>query len=319
MSTTSFDVNYSFPELVSKYLKWAESQRHNTLVAKTQELYEAIQGASWNSPWSVYKSIPQERLYRLFVDQNRWPKEGAAETPDVFENEEGYMSGMMSAFIRVMGDQCPLSAELLKQYHDEAVGRVRTQRGESIEGSYRKTRSPDERSIERFNLKWGETISESGFRELQAKYSTDSAGYFVPVEDSEPQSIFYLAGMVNPKRTVTRELSIQLQSPNIPISELVDRLIQMYNLRPNQTEKDKVRAMIQLVQDLDQIHPFYDGNIRTFAVLLLNRLLISERMDPCCFTDPNCIDCLSVEELVDKLREGQEHFRSLQKCVLGGS
>jgi hypothetical protein len=66
------------------------------------------------------------------------------------------------------------------------------------------------------------------------------------------------------------------------------------------------------VQNLDQIHLFNDGNIRTFALLLLQRLLIDNGFSPTCLDDPNCIDCLSINEIVARVEQGWEHFKSLK-------
>ncbi len=75
-------------------------------------------------------------------------------------------------------------------------------------------------------------------------------------------------------------------------------------------EDDKLKAIILLCQDLDQLHVFVDGNIRTAGILLLNKLLLDNNFSPCCLKDPNCLDCLSIDELVEKVKEGQELFSS---------
>jgi hypothetical protein len=67
-----------------------------------------------------------------------------------------------------------------------------------------------------------------------------------------------------------------------------------------------------LMQDEDQIHPGYDGNIRSFAILLSHILLADDpHMIPPSFTDPNCVDCLSIAELREKFSQGQHNFISL--------
>ena len=74
----------------------------------------------------------------------------------------------------------------------------------------------------------------------------------------------------------------------------------------------KIKSILRFVQNLDQIHPFYDGNIRTFSVLLIQKLLIDQGITPVCFDDPNCVDCLSIDEILGHFRKGQSNFLSLK-------
>jgi hypothetical protein len=86
----------------------------------------------------------------------------------------------------------------------------------------------------------------------------------------------------------------------------IDHLIELYN-RSGKTTRDK----LLLMQNLDQIHPFYDANIRTFVILLSHLLFSGENDIPPCFDDPNCFDCLSLDELEALTEKGKENFRTL--------
>lgn len=96
------------------------------------------------------------------------------------------------------------------------------------------------------------------------------------------------------------------------LPKAVDHFINLYKIADKSNEDNKLKAIARLVQDLDQLHPFYDGNIRTFGVLLMNKLLLDEGLSPCCLIDPNCLDGLSERELVEKIKEGQRQFQTLQ-------
>ena len=63
-------------------------------------------------------------------------------------------------------------------------------------------------------------------------------------------------------------------------------------------------AIATLCQDLDQLHLFVDGNIRTIGIFLLNKLLYDNGLPPCTMKDVNTLDCLSTSELIDKIKRG---------------
>jgi prophage maintenance system killer protein len=84
-----------------------------------------------------------------------------------------------------------------------------------------------------------------------------------------------------------------------------------YEALPKTNEEEKLIAIATLCQDLDQMHVFVDGNIRTTGILVLNKLLLQQRLSPSVLEDVNCLDCLSVAEIVEKIREGQAYFQAL--------
>ena len=73
-------------------------------------------------------------------------------------------------------------------------------------------------------------------------------------------------------------------------------------------EHAKVTAFADLVQQINQLHPFSDANIRTCYVLL-NKLLFDHHMKLCIFSNPNRLDCCDLEEIVSSIYEGQEVFK----------
>ena len=76
------------------------------------------------------------------------------------------------------------------------------------------------------------------------------------------------------------------------------------------SERDqKLAAAVECCQNLDQLHAFADGNVRT-ATLVLNKFLIELGEDPCIFDNPNVLDLKSIRELVQYTREGQERFKA---------
>lgn len=72
--------------------------------------------------------------------------------------------------------------------------------------------------------------------------------------------------------------------------------------------REKITAIVELVQELEQRHPFSDGNCRTNN-MFLNYLLLRENIYPTIIPDPNMLDAYSVPELVAAVIDGQRYFQ----------
>lgn len=70
----------------------------------------------------------------------------------------------------------------------------------------------------------------------------------------------------------------------------------------------KLQAIAMCCQDLEQLHPFPDGNARTIGVLVLNKLLLEQGLPPAALEDANRLDAFSVAEVVQEIRTGQGRF-----------
>jgi len=74
----------------------------------------------------------------------------------------------------------------------------------------------------------------------------------------------------------------------------------------------KLELIIRTCQDLDQAHVFADGNIRTIAFLVMNKMLIENDLNPTCMYDPNVLDCTDIKTLIEHVKTGQAYFLSLK-------
>ncbi|MBF0206774.1 MAG: Fic family protein [Oligoflexia bacterium] len=66
----------------------------------------------------------------------------------------------------------------------------------------------------------------------------------------------------------------------------------------------QLRVIVDHVQRLEQLHPFNDANLRTFAVILLDRLLMQHGFPPVTLENPNVFDLHSVDELIEVVKGG---------------
>ena len=74
------------------------------------------------------------------------------------------------------------------------------------------------------------------------------------------------------------------------------------------SDDDKLSAIVTFCQSLDQVHLFKDGNIRTVGMFTLNKLLYDNNLPFCSLNDVNVFDCLSIQELINAVKEGQAYF-----------
>lgn len=71
---------------------------------------------------------------------------------------------------------------------------------------------------------------------------------------------------------------------------------------------NKLFIIVKYIQRFEQLHPFFDGNGRTFINVLLNTLLISNHFYPAIFFEPNVFDLYSITQLVNVVIEGMWLF-----------
>ena len=73
----------------------------------------------------------------------------------------------------------------------------------------------------------------------------------------------------------------------------------------------RLENIVTMIQKLERLHPFSDGNCRTFCMLLLNRELIRNKLPPCLLTNPNDFDGLSQSEMINEVLAGQNRYFAL--------
>ena len=86
-------------------------------------------------------------------------------------------------------------------------------------------------------------------------------------------------------------------------------------LQRAKNENEALEAMVSFCQNLEQIHLFADGNVRTIGIFLLNKCLVMNGFRPTSLNDVNCLDCFSIDEIIQEIRKGQLYFDSI---VRGG-
>lgn len=89
------------------------------------------------------------------------------------------------------------------------------------------------------------------------------------------------------------------------------------NIKLTKHEDQVLKIIAETIQYATRLHPFRDGNNRTFVNCLLNRLLIENGLPPALFFEPNVFEFHTPQELVEIIKNGQDAFN---KCIdLGAS
>jgi len=97
------------------------------------------------------------------------------------------------------------------------------------------------------------------------------------------------------------------------IDEYKAETIKADGLPDHEKSDAKVLAAIDLCQKLKRLHPFRDGNMRTFSTLLLNYLLAQQGESLTAIEDRKKLDGYSRREVLALVRKGQERVRALEQ------
>lgn len=108
-----------------------------------------------------------------------------------------------------------------------------------------------------------------------------------------------------------KQLSTQAL-PDYTVRDQVQDWMDAYNNDINHADTDekKLAVIVQHIQWLNQIHPFYDGNVRT-CYILLNKLLSDHQLSLCILLNPNQFDACDLAELIRMVKIGQALYQRL--------
>jgi hypothetical protein len=96
------------------------------------------------------------------------------------------------------------------------------------------------------------------------------------------------------------------------VPELLEGIVTSYNeeIKRAQTSDEKLRVIVKHVQDIEQLHPFQDGNLRT-CILLLQRLLIQNGFLPVMLEEPNIFDAYDLDTLIEEVKIGMQNTQTI--------
>jgi hypothetical protein len=211
----------------------------------------------------------------------------------LFDNEPGYLHATAQAWQSAMGSiDEPITSEAIMTLNALATGH----------GSA-KTK-PYATSSRSFGMQSGRTFSPDGEAEVR-QYVSDSAILFQTLGAHMIQSL--------KEAPFSDDLQLEcLASLKSNHDVVVKHHLSAYRNatgpgsgKGTQLPAEKLAyASIDLAQKLERLHPFEDGNCRTFTILL-NKLLVGHGLRISMMDNPNKLDGFSRAEVFQLLSEGQ--------------
>ncbi len=332
-------LNLSFEELHGHHLYTIGMACEND---KMNELEQQIVLKLSKICTSKFSHITPQNLYHLTQMERKYIAGGKFAFDAI---EPGYYLGVLQGWSFMLDcvlNNHELTPDLILKLHDSCVDGLRTEDyPDGVPLGFRTYQDGGEA----FYLEKGQTVSKKGLKELNERYRkrkyTDSVG----------DDVYLFKGiMFNPKSTIQLNPSQKIDiHPNkqYKCSSSNDNLqktiksstksyfaitnvntLPMIKLKPARTVSLRIiiqklidqfnvsdkslSDIVELIQSLDQAHPFVDGNIRTFGMLLLNMLLLNQGFLPSVMDDVNRFDCLSINELTEYINEGQKYFQNIK-------
>ena len=280
--------------------------RHG-ISAVEPELHDAMGKSRHPSGRHVFDQFDKRQAWRLLMDGKHHDTRGKYG----FENEQGYMSAMMAAFTFMLGQiGTKMDEHLYEALHDRAVMGVLTRSGNPMGRGYR----------DRWWAGVGfgldpENWSAEGAAELHDRWKKDAPIRRAVDKDTNKmvgpevrEKVMLLKGLYKSQcQGLVRDV---LETYYTRIAAIKKHYAKPQNRSRRTTDKpdEILTAIVRLAQDLDQMHLFFDGNIRTVAFLVLNKLLIDNEMKPAILDEPNVFDMKSTAELVAAVKAGQAEF-----------
>lgn len=230
--------------------------------------------------------VRPEDAWRLLMDADAQ----AARGPFGFENEPGYMAAMMRALKHMLDtlDE-PFTADLFEKLHQVAVTNVQSRSNEPFDHGFRSTMTTVS-----FGGLLGKTFTINGLGQLD-RASSGWEDWFAVERADEKVLLKHLA---KSRDEVVKRVSTIIDTYNRAILEA-------------DSDEKKLQIILTCCQDLELAHTFSDGNLRTVAFLVLNRLLLLNDLNPTLLDDPNKIDGHTVQELIPLVQEGQTRVRDV--------
>lgn len=276
-------------------------------------------------------TILQEQAWMLAVDGKLYSQEKG---PEGFEaREPGSIQGILTGLLmslQTLGKQ--LTPTEIKKIHEACMKNIKSQN----------PCQPGEFRINPVAFEVLATwVSESGLQHLLRNMDETARLILVSevMQNNVPVRISALSSKKNLKLAVRPENAIkpnidqkslseiaqELQKENItlvyqpPAAENINK--ELVAIIDNYYEKIKCTAdseqivliIAETIQAYTRLHPFRDGNNRTFVNILLNRLLIENGLKPAIFSEPNVFEFQTPQELTEVINKAQQQFEAIVK------
>jgi hypothetical protein len=209
--------------------------------------------------------------------------------------------------------------KIIKKFHYKVI--------EGVSGDIIRDNEMEEKSVFRFRN------NQYAKFDILSKESKSAAYNISPEGQLETQNRlliltkqfpFYLPVMTYQQKNCKSFVSVidsnKLEVEN-KIEEIMSFLLEEYfeNAKKTTDPLSKLKLIISLIRDLEQLHPFNDANCRTLCILYFNHLLLLNGFPPSILPNANRFDGCSIDELLSDTIEGMENtFNILQGKAIAG-
>lgn len=276
------------------------------------------------SALTYLKIFDKTQLFRFFVDGRLQSKYLGWRG---YENKEpGSTRSMMNGF-SLMIDRFDLSRGLSTRYlvdlHRACMFGVKTSNMKSSPGDLRylnsgmplfKKTTTLANIKELLLLRWRDdtvVFNTHGFEKIAPKLNADELYTFLKKEGRlnyrpwYPNLTLDMQNAIKGKVTL-REFYEVKSYVQMKLAERMDCIVATFNTKifDAKSSEEKLYLFSKIVRDLELLHPFPDGNCRTFAGVLLNHLLLFHGFPPAILSNPNLDGELSYKEFVEEIKTG---------------
>lgn len=276
-----------------------------------------------------YAKLFADEIWRFYIDYYRQlTKEGKQKGSLLFDVEEpGYMAAMLKAHQLLNNNlHKTLTPHLILQLYRTALEGVSKTNLEEFD-RFDRFRSND---VSGFWLKLNTTggdeanVSREGLREfLQEVIANGNENKFEILSNSSVDVLKEALAQYEKKEDKKQALEEVLDfledkikntkckfvSPSMT-HKVIEEKIKSYLLQYEEKRKHvsgdqkKLDVIIELVQKIERLHPFIDGNCRTLVMLVLNKELIRNGFKPTMLCNPNRFDFFATEQLRQDIIDG---------------
>jgi hypothetical protein len=274
------------------------------------------------------KKIPRQEWYRLIVDgqyhkeQNGWL--GYA------TREPNCLPASFNALEYALNDLTDqnISVEFIKNIHKSATENVEQLNSHTIPGELRFSHGGYILE-QRYQYPF---MSKEGFLQLHQKVNDELIKYGACIISMTKQEAAFLNSKTYYQQvgamknsTVPAEELWENSEPTLHpqvlfyrapdakhLNMLLEKVCQKYNvdIKNATTPEEKLKIIATAVQQIEQLHVFPDANGRT-STILLQRLLLQNGFFPAMLYNPNHIDGYSLDELIDEIKKGVNHTKTM--------
>jgi hypothetical protein len=281
----------------------------------------------------ILSDVPANEIWRFAVD-GKFQTDDCG--PDAFEaREPGCIGGIIDGLtVAIEASHKPLTTQLIRDIHTKCMKPLSSHRAEPSQ--YRKTNVMSNIDLSYFSMAGiGEfLINEKNRGNILVSFAVKIKDKIValttlPKEERKQQTSFMYKPtdilraadfFKNFKDLETayagHDLTICFQPPGFDcIAAEMEIIVEYYNREiSRRIGRDRKMSLItETIQDFLQLHPFRDGNNRTFVNCLLNKMLIENFNQMAIFAEPNIFEFHATNEVIAKIEEAISNADSLLK------